>query len=125
MISIPEMISPEVLARELDWSTRRVKETALRLNVGHRIGNKLKLTQADVDAIIETTRIKAKTCPSNSMNETAGGGSKAASTDYHPANTTGKAQAYLQRFRKQTHGKPLSSSRPRKSNVILLAKKDH
>ncbi len=56
MVALPSTIAPEELARHMGWSLRRVKALARRIGACRIMGNRMTLTQADVDAILEESR---------------------------------------------------------------------
>ncbi len=60
---LPEITKPEELAKQLGWSERRVRSVAKALGACRIFGNAMRLTKADVDAILEA----AKPCPSKSI----------------------------------------------------------
>src|SRR3954469_9104051 len=60
---LPEITTPKALADHLGWSERFIRETARALNACLGRGRGMRLTQADVVAIME-----AKRCPSRSTN---------------------------------------------------------
>ncbi len=61
-LSLPDLITPEELAGHTGWSERKVREIARGLGACRIIGNRMLLTQTDVDAILEASR----PCPSPS-----------------------------------------------------------
>ena len=68
-MNLPETISPEELAQHMGWSPRRVKALARKLAACRIMGNRMALTQADVDVILEASR----PCPSNSKSAVKSG----------------------------------------------------
>ena len=60
MIDLPEVISPDVLARHLGFSERRVRADARRLGQCFVLGNRILLTQKHVDALMEAWRPEPK-----------------------------------------------------------------
>jgi hypothetical protein len=64
-----DFITPEELAERAGWSARKVRETARGLGACRIMGNRMILTPADVDAILEASR----PCPSNSTVEAKSG----------------------------------------------------
>lgn len=55
-VAVPDTISPEDLARQLGWSTRRLKALARSLAACRILGNRMVLTQADVAIIMLATK---------------------------------------------------------------------
>lgn len=49
-LALPDTISPEDLAQHMGWSLRRVKALARGLGACRILGNRMTLTQSDVDA---------------------------------------------------------------------------
>lgn len=68
MSIIPPTVSPKELADATGWSERFVRETARALNACLGTGRGMRLTEADVKAIME-----AKRCPSRSSGARAAG----------------------------------------------------
>ena len=60
-MTLPEATTPEVLARRMGWSERRVRDFARRLGACRILGNRMILLPEDVEAILEATK-----CPSPS-----------------------------------------------------------
>src|SRR3954471_15365597 len=60
---LPETTTPEALAHSMGISERRVRSLARRLGACRIFGNAMRLTKADVDAILEAV----KPCPSRSI----------------------------------------------------------
>ena len=56
MTALPDYTTPEALAKHMGWSPRRVKATARGIGACRIMGNRMVLTQADVDAILEAAR---------------------------------------------------------------------
>ena len=69
MVTVPETIDPRELAAKMGWSLRRVKAAARGLGACRVMGNRMVLTQADVDAILEASR----PCPSSSKSAAKSG----------------------------------------------------
>ena len=59
----PEVISPNELAKHLGISARRVRNDARRFGLCHVVGNKMFLTQADIDGLMEAWRPKPQIAP--------------------------------------------------------------
>ena len=74
MVNLPDLITPEELAAHAGWSPRRIRQIARDLGQCRVVGNKMLLSQQDVDAIMEATR----PCPSNSTSEAKSGTTGAA-----------------------------------------------
>ena len=55
-VNMPEMITPEEFAKRTGWSERRLREMARRLGACRIVGNRMLLTQSDVDAILEASK---------------------------------------------------------------------
>ncbi len=62
LAALPEVFEPEEVAKHLGWSPRRLREFARGLGACRILGNRMLLTQADIDAIMEASR----PCPSKS-----------------------------------------------------------
>src|SRR6187455_3097081 len=58
-MALPEIYTPDEVAQRLRWSERRVRSEAKRLGACLIMGNRMRLTEADVIAIMESQR-----CPS-------------------------------------------------------------
>ena len=69
MPKLPDFTTPEDLARHLGWSPRRIRMAARQLGACRIMGNRMILTMADVDAIMEASR----PCPSRSANAAVSG----------------------------------------------------
>lgn len=102
--------------RGIHLSARTVRADARRLGACRMLGKVMMLLPEHIDRLFQ----EPPPCPSMSTNETDGGGSKAESTAYRPANTTDKAQAYLRQRQKETRKRPSSTSKGARSNVISL-----
>lgn len=63
-LMLPSVTTPEILAKHLGWSARRVRNKARELGACRISGNRMVLTQSDVDAILEESR----PCPLKSTN---------------------------------------------------------
>jgi excisionase family DNA binding protein len=50
------IMTPEELAKQMGWSARRVRKLARELGACRILGNRMRLTRDDVDAILEETR---------------------------------------------------------------------
>lgn len=59
---LPDTVTPEELAAQLGWSLRRLKAFARQIGACRILGNRMALTKADVEAILEESR----PCPSKS-----------------------------------------------------------
>ena len=53
---LPEVTTPEELAKQLGWSARRVRSLARELGACRLLSNRMTLTKEDVDAILEATK---------------------------------------------------------------------
>ena len=62
-MTLPEFTTPEDLARHMGISQRRVRSLARQLGACRIFGNAMRLTKADVDAILKAV----KPCPSRSI----------------------------------------------------------
>lgn len=76
-LTLPDMIGAEELALKLGWSARRLKAFARGLGACRIMGNRVRFTQADVDAILEASR----PCPSGSRNAVKSGTTRAPSPE--------------------------------------------
>jgi len=112
MMVLPEVTRPEDLAKQLGWSERRIRATAKALGACRILGNRMVLTQRDVEAILEAT----KPCPLNSTNAAVFGttGAQLPGGDY----------AALVKQRQKT---PLRRSPPKSKaeslNVVSMARR--
>ncbi len=109
----PQMITPVELARETGWSERRLRELARKLGACRIVGNRMLLTQSDVDAILEASR----PCPSHSTSEAKSGttGVRLPGGSYAElqALLTKRKQSASQRTSKTDNGKVISMARAR------------
>lgn len=64
-LTLPEVTTPDALAKQLGWSERRVRDKARELGACRILGNRMILLPEDVTAILEATR----PCPSKSTSE--------------------------------------------------------
>lgn len=60
MNSLPHIFTPEQVADHIGWSPRKLREFARGLGACRVLGNRMVLTQQDIDAIMEASR----PCPS-------------------------------------------------------------
>ena len=60
MTTLPSVFTPEQVAKHVGWSARKLREFASGLGTCRILGNRMVLTQQDVDAIMEASR----PCPS-------------------------------------------------------------
>jgi len=106
-------------ARGIHLSARTIRADARRLGACKILGRVMILLPEHIDRLFQ----EPEKCPSHSTNETDGGGSKVASTEYRPVNTTDKALEYLRQRQKGTPKSRSPGSKGRKSNVISLGKR--
>lgn len=59
---LPDTITPAAFARHMGWSERRVRQQARALGACRVLGNRMVLTQSDVETLLEA----ARPCPSKS-----------------------------------------------------------
>src|SRR5687768_2888980 len=62
MMALPEIYTPDEVAKRLQWPERRVRKKAKELGACLIMGNRMRLTEADVITIMESQR-----CPSPSI----------------------------------------------------------
>ncbi len=62
-MTLPEITTPEVLAKHMGWAEKRVRSMARRLGACRILGNRMVFLPDDVNAIMEAT----KPCPSKSI----------------------------------------------------------
>ena len=107
----PEMTTPEDLAHHMGWSERRVRELARKLGACRILGNRMVLTEGDVDAILEASR----PCPLKSTNEAVSGitGGQLPSGDYAALRELRTKKERLRSRRKSKNGH---------GNVVLMAR---
>lgn len=55
-MDLPEVATPDELAKRMGWSARRVRNLARKLGACRILGNRMVLVKEDVDAILEATR---------------------------------------------------------------------
>jgi hypothetical protein len=55
---LPDIVTPSELAKRLGWSERRVRSVARELGACRILGNRMRLTKEDVEAILEATKPK-------------------------------------------------------------------
>ncbi|MBN9242469.1 MAG: hypothetical protein J0I98_06725 [Mesorhizobium sp.] len=106
-------------ARGIHLSARTIRADARRLGACKILGNAMILLPEHIDLLFQ----EPEKCHSNSTSETDGGGSRAASTEYRPVNTTDKALEYLRQRQKGTPKSRSPGSKGKKSNVISLGKR--
>jgi excisionase family DNA binding protein len=58
MEPLDEVITPEQLAKRMGWSARRIRNLARELGACRILGNRMRLTKEDVEAILEATKPK-------------------------------------------------------------------
>lgn len=51
-VELPKVITPEEVAAHFGWSARKVRELAKRYGTCHVLGNRMILTQSDVDEML-------------------------------------------------------------------------
>jgi hypothetical protein len=59
MPTLPETTTPAALAKHMGWSQRRVRDLARRLGSCRVLGNRMVLTNDDVQAILEHSPLKS------------------------------------------------------------------
>lgn len=110
-LELPQFTTPEELARHAGWSERKVREKARALGACRILGNRMLLTQTDVDAILEASR----PCPSKSTVEAKSGitGAQLPRGDYEAlqALLTKTKHSASQPNRKQPRGEVISMGR--------------
>lgn len=68
MTALPNVFTPEQVASHVGWSPRKLREFAREIGACRILGNRMVLTQSDIDAILEASR----PCPSPSTSAPAG-----------------------------------------------------
>lgn len=58
-----DVITPEELGKRMGWSARRVRNLARELGACRILGNRMRLTRDDVEAILEATKPKPSVPP--------------------------------------------------------------
>jgi excisionase family DNA binding protein len=53
-----DVITPEQLAKQMGWSAKRIRKLARELGACRILGNRMRLTRDDVEAILEATKPK-------------------------------------------------------------------
>src|SRR6185312_4782276 len=107
MTALPDITTPEELAKHLGWSPRRVRSLARGIGACRVLGNRMVLTPDDVGAIMEAT------CPSKST----GAGRSGTIAGRLPVGDYEALRA--QRTRKSPPGSSRSGKRP-SGNVVLM-----
>lgn len=106
-MNLPQFTTPEELAGQAGWSERKLREIARKIGACRIVGNRMVLTQTDVDAILEATR----PCPSKSTVEAKSGTTEARlpSGDYEA----------LQELLTATKRSPSQSNSKRSSGEVI------
>lgn len=53
---LPKIFSPEDVAKHLGWSPRKVREKARQIGACHVLGNRMIMTAADVEKLLDATK---------------------------------------------------------------------
>jgi hypothetical protein len=69
MEDLPPVFTPEQVAKHFGWSPRKLREFARGLGACRVLGNRMVLTQKDVDAILEATKPAPKPDPTSDYQE--------------------------------------------------------
>ena len=112
-LELPQFTTPEELAGHAGWSERKVREIARKIGACRIVGNRMLLTQTDVDAILEASR----PCPSKSTVEAKSGITVA------PSLKVDGGYEALQKLRRKTERlNTLPASKPESGKVITMAR---
>ncbi|MBY3590633.1 hypothetical protein HJA87_12165 [Rhizobium bangladeshense] len=62
-MALPEIYSPDDVAKHFGWSPRRLRSLARQIGACSIVGNKMILTEADVQLILEKSRPETVIAP--------------------------------------------------------------
>jgi hypothetical protein len=62
-MDLPEVVTPDELAKRCGWSVRRVRNLARQLGACRILGHRMVLTKEDVAAVLEATKPKPLSVP--------------------------------------------------------------
>jgi hypothetical protein len=54
--ALPTIFTPEDVAKHLGWSQRKVREKARQIGACHVLGNRMIMTAADIEKLLEATK---------------------------------------------------------------------